>query len=120
MWQDVQLPVCIMKFLHDIFEGPVQIRLFGGTILPDTAAYEEKSKVHISSVADYEDLLDLVDIEHMSIGDEVEVFVNATCAPFPYEDAMTYSIHIKGYEDYGALAAALAKYLSSDYRVEML
>lgn len=126
MWQDVFLPVYLIRFLLEHFgEEGLLIELDSGATYSKLGDYEDKleaciSKAEGSNAAAYDKLLSQTEIVHARLGADVEVFVYPTYAQAPYSDALLYAIRVKGFaeEEYHAMAEKLAEVLSACYDVK--
>lgn len=123
MWLDLYLPIRIIRYLHAFFGGKLQINLSNGDMLQDINSYENKITPEVANQIEYDDLIEATEIEHVSIGEDVKIYVNDTYSFLhPYEDAITYSICVNGFKenDYTKLAKCLKDFLKDDYRIEII
>lgn len=125
-WQDIYLPVYIIRFLLDRYGGDaLLLKLDNGMTLSKLSEYEELLETNANRVTEcstdaYEGLLDRIEITHANLGAEVEMFVYPTYdRQQPYTDAVLYAICVKDYKeaDYHGMAEKLAEYLGRYYEV---
>lgn len=122
MWYDLYLPICIIRYLYATFGGMLQIYLSNGDMLQDINSYENKINFKVANEIEYEDQIEAAEIEHVTIGENVKIYINPTYSFYPYEDAITYSICVNGFKeaDYTKLAECLKSFLKDDYRINII
>ena len=122
MWYDLYLPICIIRYFYATFGGMLQIYLSNGDILQDINSYENKINFKVANEIEYEDQIEAAEIEHVTIGENVKIYINPTYSFYPYEDAITYSICVNGFKeaDYTKLAECLKAFLKDDYRINII